>query len=229
MTDQRPIAVVLVSGGMDSCVTTAIAGIDHQVALMHAQYGQRSRQEERQAFDAIADHYGVDAGRRLIIDLVHIADIGGSALTDATVAIPLANLSSTDIPITYVPFRNGNLLSAATSWAEVLSATAIFVGAVEADSSGYPDCRREFFDAYQAAISQGTRPETRINIETPLIKMTKKEIVLKGVEMGAPLELTWSCYQGGPTPCGICDSCAIRARGFSAAGVQDPLMYLSER
>ena len=229
MTDQRPIAVVLVSGGMDSCVTTAIAGIDHQIALMHAQYGQRSRQEERQAFDAIADHYGVDAGRRLIIDLVHIADIGGSALTDATVAIPLANLSSTDIPITYVPFRNGNLLSAATSWAEVLSATAIFVGAVEADSSGYPDCRREFFDAYQAAISQGTRPETRINIETPLIKMTKKEIVLKGVEMGAPLELTWSCYQGGPTLCGICDSCSIRARGFSAAGVQDPLMYLSER
>lgn len=229
MTDQRPIAVVLVSGGMDSCVTTAIAGIDHQIALMHAQYGQRSRQKERQAFDAIADHYGVDAGRRLIIDLVHIADIGGSALTDATVAIPLANLSSTDIPLTYVPFRNGNLLSAATSWAEVLSATAIFVGAVEADSSGYPDCRREFFDAYQAAIAQGTRPETRINIETPLIKMTKKEIVLKGVEMGAPLELTWSCYQNGPTPCGICDSCALRARGFSAAGVQDPLVYLAER
>ena len=220
---------MLVSGGMDSCVTTAIAGIDHQVALMHAQYGQRSRQKERWAFDAIADHYGVDERRRLVIDLGHIADIGGSALTDATMAIPHADLSSTDIPITYVPFRNGNLLSAATSWAEVLSATAIFVGAVEADSSGYPDCRREFFDAYQAAISQGTRPETRISIETPLIEMTKKEIVLKGVEMGAPLELTWSCYQDEPTPCGICDSCVLRARGFRAAGVQDPLANLSAR
>lgn len=223
------MAVVLVSGGMDSCVTIALANRDFQLALMHAQYGQRAQPKERAAFDAIADHYGVAGHRRLIVDLGHIAEIGGSALTDRSLTVPKADLASSDIPITYVPFRNGNLLAAAASWAEALSAEAIFIGAVEADSSGYPDCRREFFDAYEAAIAQGTRPETSISIFTPLIEMTKKDIVLKGVEMGAPLELTWSCYQDGPAPCGRCDSCALRARGFSAAGVRDPRVDLSER
>ena len=227
MTGPEPVAVVLVSGGMDSCVTAAIAGLSHRLALMHARYGQRSELQEMQAFNDIADHYGVDENHRLRIELGHLADIGGSALTDPNIDIPPADLEAAAIPVTYVPFRNGNLLSAAASWAETLSAEAIFIGAVEEDSSGYPDCRQEFFDAFEQLLRQGMRPETRLEIRTPLIHMTKKEIVLKGIKLGAPLELTWSCYQDAPAPCGTCDSCALRARGFSEAGVQDPLMKLS--
>lgn len=224
MSPKKPLAVVLLSGGLDSCVTTAIAAEEYDLALLHANYGQRTEARELQAFHDIADHYQVPDERRLVIDQLHLAHIGGSALTDAGVPVPKADLSTTDIPVTYVPFRNANLLAAAASWAEVLGARAIFAGAVEADSSGYPDCRRDFFDAFQTAIAAGTRPETHIRILTPVIGMRKSEIVQKGNELDAPLHLTWSCYTREDIPCGTCDSCALRARAFEEAGVTDPLI-----
>jgi 7-cyano-7-deazaguanine synthase len=220
----RPLAVVLLSGGMDSCVTTAIAAEEYDLALLHANYGQRTERRELQAFHAIADHYHVPHERRLVIDQRHLADIGGSALTDESMPVPKADLAATDIPVTYVPFRNANLLAAAASWAEVLGAQAIFAGAVEEDSSGYPDCRRQFFDVFETAIDTGTRPETRIRILTPIIEMSKSEIVKKGHELNTPLHLTWSCYTREDTPCGTCDSCALRARAFMEAGLPDPLL-----
>jgi 7-cyano-7-deazaguanine synthase len=208
---------------MDSCVTTALAARDHDLALLHANYGQRTEARELQAFNDIADHYRVPDDRRLVIDQRHLAAIGGSALTDAGITVPQADLASTDIPVTYVPFRNANLLAAAASWAEVLGARAIFAGAVEEDSSGYPDCRREFYDAFEAAIAAGTRPETNIHILTPVIGLRKTEIIKKGMELNAPLQLTWSCYTREDVPCGACDSCALRARSFEEAGLTDPL------
>ena len=231
----RPLAIVLLSGGLDSCVTAAIAVRDHDLALLHANYGQRTERRELQAFREIADHYGVPEERRLVLDQRHLARIGGSALTQPEVAIPAADLSptnrrgqtglsSTDIPATYVPFRNANLLAAAASWSEVLRAGAIFAGAVEEDSSGYPDCRRAFYDAFETAIEAGTRPETHIRIITPVIELRKAEIIKLGLELDAPLHLTWSCYRNEDLPCGRCDSCALRARGFEEAGVEDPLM-----
>ena len=174
--------------------------------------------------DGVATLNGVEERYRLKIDLAHLGHIGGSALTDLKIDIPPADLEAAHIPVTYVPFRNANLLAAATSWAEVLGAQAIFIGAVEEDSSGYPDCRREFFDAYEQAIAAGTRRSTGISIETPLIKMSKAEIVRLGIELEAPLDLTWSCYQNDESPCGRCDSCALRARGFAGAGAEDPLL-----
>ena len=150
--------------------------------------------------------------------------MGGSALTDSRQAIPDADLDAPGIPVTYVPFRNANLLAAAASWAEVLGAEAIFVGAVEEDSSGYPDCRREFYDAFEGAIDAGTRPETSIRIITPIIALQKGDIVRRGLALGAPLDLTWSCYRNSDKPCGNCDSCALRERGFAEAGVSDPLL-----
>ena len=234
----KPVAVVLLSGGMDSCVTAAIAARDHDLALFHANYGQRTEQRELRAFRDIADHYAVPADHRLVLDQRHLAQIGGSALTQPDIAIPAADLSptirrgqtglaSTDIPATYVPFRNANLLSAAASWAEVLGAKAIFAGAVEEDSSGYPDCRRAFYDAFEAAIEAGTRPETHIRIITPVIGMRKAAIIKLGLELSAPLHLTWSCYRNEDVPCRRCDSCALRARGFKEAGVEDPLLAKS--
>jgi 7-cyano-7-deazaguanine synthase len=220
----RPIAVVLLSGGLDSCVTAAIAAREFDLALLHANYGQRTEHRELQAFHAIADHYHVPAERRLVIDQRHLADIGGSALTEEGIAVPQADLASTDIPLTYVPFRNANLLAAAASWAEVLGARAIFAGAVEEDSTGYPDCRRPFFDAFETAIAAGTRPETDIRILTPVIGMRKSEIIQKGTELHAPLHLSWSCYTNEDTPCTTCDSCALRARAFEEAGIPDPLL-----
>lgn len=221
---KRPIAVVLLSGGMDSCVTLATAITDYDVAVMHANYGQRTETRELRAFHDIANHYDIGENRRLIVDQKQFADIGGSSLTDASMRVPQADLTSQEVPTTYVPFRNGNLLSAATSWAEVLGASAIFVGAVEEDSSGYPDCRREFYDAYEIAIDVGTKPETQIKIITPIIEMNKGQIVSRGMELSAPLHLTWSCYQAEDEPCGTCDSCALRARGFADAEVADPII-----
>ena len=217
-------AVVLASGGLDSCVSVALAAREGELALLHADYGQRTEQRERQAFSAIAAHYGIPPERRLVLDLHHLGALGGSALTDPGMAVPEANLTDPDIPVTYVPFRNANLLSAAVSWAEVLGAQSVYVGAVEEDSSGYPDCRREFFDAFERAIEVGTRPETHIRIVTPLIHLRKGAIVRQGIELGAPLHLTWSCYQREDRPCGQCDSCALRARGFEEAGTVDPLL-----
>jgi 7-cyano-7-deazaguanine synthase len=219
----RPHAVVLVSGGMDSCVTAAIAARDYDCAFLHVNYGQRTEQRELRAFREIAAHFQVT--RSLVVSMEHLAVIGGSSLTDRTMAVTPANLRATGIPSSYVPFRNANLLAMAVSWAEVLEAEAVFIGAVEEDSSGYPDCRKSFYEAYNAVIREGTRPDTRISVITPLIDITKADIVRKGVELHAPLELTWSCYQREDVACGTCDSCALRLRGFQNAGVVDPIAY----
>jgi 7-cyano-7-deazaguanine synthase len=216
-------AVVLVSGGMDSCVCAAIAHQSYALAFLHVSYGQRTEKRERQAFEAIADHYHVR--HRLVSKLDHLRDIGGSSLTDFTIPVEQANLTRTDIPTSYVPFRNAHLLSIATSWGEVLSAEAIFIGAVAEDSSGYPDCRPEYYQAFNQLIRVGTRPETRLEIVTPVIHMKKSEIVRTGNELRAPLHLTWSCYQSGEKACGRCDSCALRLRGFREAGIADPIPY----
>ena len=225
-SDGRPVAVVLLSGGMDSCVTAAVAAQEHDLALLHSSYGQRTEARERQAYEAIAAHF--QAPFRLAIEQRYLSRIGGSALTDAALAVPEANLEAAkagEIPITYVPFRNAHFLSVAVSWAEVLGARRIFIGAVEQDSSGYPDCRPEYYRAFNEVIRLGTRPETRIEICAPLIQMSKAEIVRRGVELGAPLHLTWSCYQASEAACGACDSCALRLRAFAQAGLSDLIPY----
>jgi 7-cyano-7-deazaguanine synthase len=222
---QPELAVCLVSGGMDSCVTAAIAHRDvFELAFLHISYGQRTEARERQAFEALAEQYGVE--RRLIVSLAHLAQIGGSSLTDTGIDIAPANLQSPSIPSSYVPFRNANLLSVATSWAEVLGAQYIYIGAVAEDSSGYPDCRPEFYEAFQKTIALGTKPSTTIEIRTPVIDMKKSEIVRLGQELKAPLELTWSCYARSDKACGQCDSCALRLRAFHVAGFSDPIPYL---
>ncbi len=218
-------SIVLVSGGMDSCVTAAIATAESdELAFLHVSYGQRTEARERQAFDDIADHYGVE--KRLDVSIEYLAKIGGSSLTDEKIAVSEADLRSREIPTSYVPFRNSNMLSIATSWAEVLGAGAIYIGAVAEDSSGYPDCRPEFYEAFQKTIDAGTKPDTRIEIRTPIIELSKAEIVRKGIELNAPLHLTWSCYRNEDLACGTCDSCALRLRGFEQAGVKDPIKYL---
>jgi len=221
----KELAIVLVSGGMDSCVTAAIAAQTCDPALMHATYGQRTQQRELKAFEDIADHYGVPEEMRLVVDLAHLRRIGGSSLTDQSIDVEEADLDRESIPSSYVPFRNANLLCVAASWAEAIGATKIFIGAVEEDSSGYPDCRREFYDAFNRLIDVGTRPETHIEIVAPLIAMKKSEIVARGVELAAPLHLTWSCYRSEDKACGRCDSCALRLRAFREAGVSDPIEY----
>lgn len=220
----RRVAVVLVSGGMDSCVTAAIASRESdEIALLHISYGQRTEGRERKAFNEIADHYG--ARKRLDVSIEYLAKIGGSSLTDAGIAVTDADLDSKEIPTSYVPFRNANMLAIATSWAEVLGATGIYIGAVAEDSSGYPDCRPEFYEAFQQTINTGTKPDTHIEIRTPIIHLSKAEIVKKGLELGAPLHLTWSCYRNEILACGTCDSCVLRLRGFEQAGVKDPIAY----
>ena len=224
-TDGPQLAICLVSGGMDSCVTAAIAKQDNdELAFLHVSYGQRTEERERDSFDALADHFGVEL--RLVISLEHLARIGGSSLTDEEIPVTTANLTSSVIPSSYVPFRNSHLLAAAVSWGEVIGASAIYIGAVAEDSSGYPDCRPEFYDAFQNVIDLGTKPETRITIRTPVIYLKKSEIVQKGVDLGAPLHLTWSCYQETELACGKCDSCALRLRAFREAGVSDPIPYM---
>ncbi len=219
----KPIAVVLASGGMDSAVTAAVAHRDYAVAMLHLNYRQRTEKRELQAFRDLAGYYR--AAHSLVVNVSYLAQIGGSSLTDPRMAVAPADLTNPAIPTSYVPFRNANLLAIATSWAEVLGATRIFVGAVEEDSSGYPDCRRAFYDAFEKVIAVGTKPETDIRIETPLIHMKKHEIVRKGVELRVPFELTWSCYQREDVACGVCDSCGFRLRGFQLAGVEDPIPY----
>lgn len=219
----RNIAVVALSGGMDSCVTAAIANLRFELALLHINYGQRTEKRELKAFTDIADFYKVE--KRLVIDYSHIAKIGGSSLTDYNKEITKADLTTKEIPSSYVPFRNANILSACTSWAEVLGAEKIFIGAVFEDSSGYPDCRPEFFKAFEQVIKIGTKPETNIKIETPVINFSKSEIVKNGIEINAPLHLTWSCYKNEEVACGECDSCALRLRGFQQAGIEDPIKY----
>lgn len=221
----RDRAVVLVSGGMDSCVSAAIAQGTHDIAMLHFSYGQRTEARELKAFHDVAGALG--AASRLVIRMGYLAAIGGSSLTDTSIPVSPADLGARDIPSSYVPFRNANLLSAAVSWAEVLGANAVFFGAVEEDSSGYPDCRKSFFQAFEAAVREGTRPTTEIHIITPVIGSTKAEIVRMGMELRAPLHLTWSCYQREDRACGVCDSCALRLRGFREAGVEDPIPYVT--
>lgn len=223
--DGPQLAICLVSGGMDSCVTAAIAKEENdELAFLHVSYGQRTEKREREAFEALADHFNVK--KRLVISLEHLAKIGGSSLTDDHIPVTAADLSAPGIPSSYVPFRNAHLLSAAVSWGEVINAKAIYIGAVAEDSSGYPDCRPEFYDAFQNVLDLGTKPETRITIETPVIAMRKSEIVRRGIELGAPLHLTWSCYRESESACGNCDSCALRLRAFREAGATDPIPYL---
>ncbi len=218
-------AIVLVSGGMDSCVTAATARAEIQdLSFLHISYGQRTEARERKAFNDIADHYRIE--RRMDVSLEHLAKIGGSSLTDASMEVTEADLGSREIPTSYVPFRNANMLSIAVSWAEVIGAGSIYIGAVAEDSSGYPDCRPEFYTAFQQTIIAGTKPDTRIEIRTPIIELSKAEIVKKGIELNAPLHLSWSCYRSETLACGTCDSCALRLRGFSQAGINDPIAYL---
>jgi len=220
-------SVILVSGGMDSCVTTSIAKNESEsIAFLHANYGQRTEKRELKAFKEVADFY--KAEERLILDFTHLSKIGGSCLTDPNIDVPKANLESDQIPISYVPFRNANLLSATVSWAEVIGADAIYIGAVEEDSSGYPDCRRSFYDAFEKTIEEGTKPTTKILIITPLINMSKKDIIQKGIELESPLELSWSCYESNDIPCEQCDSCVLRARGFEFAKITDPILNLNK-
>jgi 7-cyano-7-deazaguanine synthase len=223
----KEVAVVLVSGGMDSCVTAEIANsLGYELAFLHLNYGQRTEKRELKAFNDIADFYNVK--KRLVISVEHLKLIGGSSLTDENIPVEKADLKRTGIPTSYVPFRNANMLSIAVSWAEVIGATKIFIGAVEEDSSGYPDCRKEFYNAFNEVIRLGTKAGVEgrpIRIVTPIIDMKKWEIVKKGIELGAPLHLTWSCYQREDIACGVCDSCALRLRGFQLAGVDDPIPY----
>lgn len=221
--DKKNIAVIAVSGGLDSCVTATIAKQDYEIAFAHFNYGQKTEKRELKAFNQIADYYNVD--KRLIIDYSHLSKIGGSSLTDKSIKISQADLKSEEIPTSYVPFRNANILSACVSWAEVLKAEAVFIGAVFEDSSGYPDCRPAFFAAFEKMIDLGTKPETSIKIATPIIHLSKAEIIKKGIELKAPIHLTWSCYQSEDKACGVCDSCAFRLRGFQQAGIEDPIKY----
>jgi 7-cyano-7-deazaguanine synthase len=223
MQTQRSRAVVCLSGGMDSCVCAALAARDHDAYALHAGYGQRTEQRELQSAQAVAIALGFRDFLHLRLDLFR--RIGGSALTDDRIAVPEAGqVIGQEIPVTYVPFRNAHFLSAAVSWAEVLGAKHVFIGAVEQDSSGYPDCRPAYYDAFQQLIRTGTR-DGDILISTPLIHMHKREIVRLGLELAAPLNLTWSCYSGSEAACGVCDSCVLRLRAFQQAGVQDPIRY----
>lgn len=222
----KELAVVLVSGGMDSCVTAAIANLEYKLAFLHLNYGQRTEKRELKAFHDIADFYSVE--KRLVVSVEHLKQIGGSSLTDHSMEVEQADLKRSGIPSSYVPFRNAHILSIAVSWGEVLGARKIFIGAVEEDSSGYPDCRAEFYEAFNRVISLGTKPSTQLLILTPIIHMKKNEIVLKGMELRAPLQNSWSCYRREDKACGVCDSCALRLRGFQAAGIEDPIPYVEK-
>lgn len=223
--NERTLAVVCVSGGMDSAVSAALAGRDHRLAFLHANYGQRTEARELACFHSLADHF--HAQHRLVVDFPALRQVGGSSLTDTSLPVREGQPVEGVVPSSYVPFRNAHLLAAATSWAEVLGARVIGVGAVWEDSSGYPDCRPEFYRAFQEAIRLGTRPETRIEILTPVIAMSKAEIVRAGQALGVPFERTWSCYQAEAEACGRCESCHLRLEGFRGAGLRDPIPYSS--
>ena len=220
---KKDSAIVLVSGGMDSALTAAIANQKFNLYFLHVNYGQRTQQRELNAFHNIANHYKVK--NCLVVNIDYLKDIGGSSLTDKKINIAKADLKNRNVPVSYVPFRNANILSIAVSWAEVTGIKNIFIGAVEEDSSGYPDCRKKFFESFEKMANTGTKPETNIKIVTPIIKFSKKDIVLKSVKLQSPLHLTWSCYKENNIACGECDSCALRLRGFQQAGVKDPVSY----
>jgi len=213
---------------MDSCVCAALAARDHDAAAVHVSYGQRTEERERRSFEGICDRLGIL--ERLAVRNEALHSIGGSALTDANIAVPethgsfSAAVQAPSIPVTYVPFRNAHFLAVAVSWAEVIGAEKVYIGAVEPDSSGYPDCRPEYYRAFNEVVKSGTK-EGNIEIVTPLIAMHKAEIVRLGLELNAPFDLTWSCYQREDRACGVCDSCALRLRAFRDAGAEDPIPY----
>jgi 7-cyano-7-deazaguanine synthase len=221
-TDSKARAVVLLSGGMDSSVCAALAVRDHDTAAVHISYGQRTEERERRSFLAICERLNIHG--KLVVRNEALRAIGGSALTDATIAVPRAEKVGHSVPVTYVPFRNAHFLAVAVSWAEVLGAEKVYIGAVEPDSSGYPDCRPAYYEAFNKVVQAGTK-DGRIEIVTPLIAMRKAEIVRLGLELGAPFDLTWSCYSREDRACGVCDSCALRLRAFETAGVKDPIPY----
>lgn len=223
MVPSKKPAIVLVSGGLDSCVTAALAHQNYEMAFLHVNYGQRTAKRELKSFNDLANHYNVK--KRLLADCSYLKTIGGSSLVDLSIPIEQSGLNTDTIPSTYVPFRNTHLIAIATSWAEIIKAQAIFIGAVEQDSSGYPDCRQGYFTLFEKLIEKGTRPETHISLKTPIITMKKSEIIKKGLELQAPLHLTWSCYQKSRKACGLCESCMLRLRGFNEAGVEDPIPY----
>jgi 7-cyano-7-deazaguanine synthase len=222
MVEARKRAIVLLSGGMDSCVCATLAARDFDSAALHVSYGQRTEDRERKAFLQICDHLGIRD--RLVVRNEALRAIGGSALTDTNIAVPQSQAIGREIPVTYVPFRNAHFLSVAVSWAEVLGAAKIYIGAVEQDSSGYPDCRPAYYEAFNQVIRAGTK-EGNIEIVTPLIALRKHEIVRLGLELGAPFDLTWSCYSRQDRACGVCDSCVLRLRAFQEAGSRDPISY----
>jgi 7-cyano-7-deazaguanine synthase len=229
----RKLAIALVSGGMDSCVTAAIAAQEYELAFLHVSYGQKTQAREIKSFNKIADYYGVK--QRLTTNIEYLKFIGGSSLTDENIPVSESKptngrmakqqLQKNEIPTSYVPFRNTHLLAIAVSWAEVIGVSKVFIGAVEEDSSGYPDCRKEYYQAFNKLIKVGTKPDTHIQVVTPLIDMRKSEIVLKGIQLHAPFHLTWSCYKNNEKACGVCDSCLLRLKGFREAGVKDPIEY----
>ena len=220
---ERPLAVVLLSGGMDSAVAASMTATDRRLACLHATYGQRTANRERVSFGALAHFF--KAAEKQVVHLSHLGRHGRSSLTDHAIDLPEPDLQAAAVPSSYVPFRNAHLLAMAVSWAEILGADEIVIGAVEEDSSGYPDCSAAFYKAFQEAVQLGTRPETRIRLVTPVIGMSKADIVRRGQELGTPFNLTWSCYRDEDLACGRCDSCALRLRGFAGAGAVDPLRY----
>src|SRR5271163_4646657 len=222
LRETKSRAVVLLSGGMDSCVCAALAAREFDAAALHISYGQRTEERERRAFLEICDRMGIHD--RLVVRNEALRAIGGSALTDLNIAVPVSSTIGHEIPITYVPFRNAHFLAVAVSWAEVLGAEKIYIGAVEQDSSGYPDCRPDYYRAFNEVVKTGTK-DGRIEIVTPLIAMHKAEIVKLGLELNAPFDLTWSCYQGEDRACGVCDSCVLRLRAFRDAGAEDLIPY----
>lgn len=218
-------AIVLVSGGMDSACVAAIAASEHQeLAFLHITYGQNTAAKERECFEKICEHYQIPENKRMVIDISFLREIGGSSLTDDKIEVSKYEGDSNVIPSSYVPFRNTHIIASAVSWAEVLKVDEIYIGANEEDSPGYPDCRPAYYEAYNKLIQAGTK-EGKISIKTPIIQLKKSEIIQKAIELKAPLELTWSCYESNDLACGVCDSCALRLRGFKELSLEDPISY----
>lgn len=222
----KDLAIVLVSGGMDSCVTVAIAQEQYQLALLHVNYGQRTEARELKAFKDISSYYNIPENRILVSDVDFLIKIGGSSLTDTRMNIQEAQLNNKEIPTSYVPFRNTLFLTIAVSWGEVIGARKIFIGAIEQDSPGYPDCKHSYYETFNRLIKVGTKPTTHIEVETPLIDKNKSEIVKMGISLNAPLDLSWSCYKNSDKACGHCHSCFLRLKAFNEAGLKDPIPYM---
>ena len=220
------LAIVAVSGGLDSAVATAVAAESHELALMHINYGNLTEKRELEAFHNIADFYKIE--KRLVADIDHLRKIGASSLTDKNIPVEDFTGKNIGIPLTYVPFRNANILSIAVSWGEATGAESIYVGMMEEDSAGYPDCTEEFIEAFNRMITIGTRPETKIKLIAPLIHMSKGDVIRKGIELGAPFDLSWSCYKNEDKACGVCESCVLRLNGFKDAGIEDPIVYINK-